>query len=36
LHVWFLTGKPGAPNLDALDGLKVESERYSRLFSAQS
>jgi uncharacterized protein (DUF1697 family) len=29
LHVWFLAGKPGAPNLDALDGLKVESERFS-------
>ena len=29
LHVWFLTGKPGAPNLDALDGLKVESESFS-------
>ena len=28
LHVSFLTEKPGAPNLDALDGLKVESERF--------
>ena len=29
LHVSFLTETPGAPNLDALDGLKVESERFS-------
>ena len=28
LHVWFLTEKPGAPNLDALDDLKVESECF--------
>ena len=29
LHVSFLTEQPAAPNLDALDDLKVESERFS-------
>ena len=28
LHVAFLTEKPAAPNLDALNDLKVESERF--------
>ena len=29
LHVWFLTEKPTAANLDALDDLKVESEQFA-------
>jgi uncharacterized protein (DUF1697 family) len=28
LHVWFLAENPRAPNLDALNDLKVESERF--------
>src|SRR5262245_7902337 len=33
LHVSFLASKPGKPNLEALESLKIASERFQRIYN---